>query len=57
MSSGCVNCGRRVVDPLRLFKKDDPECTCPYCGELYNVLSQAPPNPLAFFVENRRQKK
>ena len=60
MSTRCVHCGGRVVDPRRLFKAYDPERVCPYCGELYSVakqkiLEEVPSNPLAYFVKNKKE--
>ncbi|GAG86402.1 unnamed protein product, partial [marine sediment metagenome] len=56
-----MHCGGRVVDPLRIFKNEDPKCVCPYCGERYSVatqkiLEEIPDNPLAFFANNRKTK-
>ncbi len=60
MSTLCVHCRGRVVDPRRIFKAYDPETKCPYCGELYRVkkqeiLEEVPSNLLVYFMMNKKE--
>ncbi len=33
----CANCGKRVNDPLGVFKKDGGNRKCPYCGKNFDI--------------------